>query len=227
VPDVAAPARHVPDWHAMLAIGLEAMDETATLARIEARTGRRWRRPRGSSLPNALVTANAHLPNSAGDQRERRLAAIKYSFRGNLGRLLVIVFSLQVFVGCDPYIPMTRDKCDIFKADASPITGIMVEPAYGARYFIPDSGGFCRVDLSIVKPEKIRVIPNDSDCFAVISRSEIMGYRKNDENIVTHINSSRVPTSDDIMKSKIILQNKLKDFTLCASDRNFGDSVLK
>ncbi len=38
--DVAAPARHVPDWRAMLAIGLEAMDETATLTGVEARTGR-------------------------------------------------------------------------------------------------------------------------------------------------------------------------------------------
>ena len=40
--DVAALRRHVPNWRAMLAIGLEAMDETATIAEIEARsrTGR-------------------------------------------------------------------------------------------------------------------------------------------------------------------------------------------
>lgn len=40
--DVAAPGRHVQNWQAMLQIGLEAMDETAAIAAIEARlrTGR-------------------------------------------------------------------------------------------------------------------------------------------------------------------------------------------
>jgi putative transposase len=40
--DIAAFGQHVPNWRAMLEIGLEAMDETATIAEIEARcrTGR-------------------------------------------------------------------------------------------------------------------------------------------------------------------------------------------
>ena len=40
--DVAALGRHVQSWQAMLQIGLEAMDETAAIAEIEARlrTGR-------------------------------------------------------------------------------------------------------------------------------------------------------------------------------------------
>jgi putative transposase len=40
--DDAALGRHVPNWRAMLAIGLEAMDETASIAEIESciRTGR-------------------------------------------------------------------------------------------------------------------------------------------------------------------------------------------
>lgn len=40
--DIAPPGRHLPDWRAMLAIGLEAMDETASIAEIESRirTGR-------------------------------------------------------------------------------------------------------------------------------------------------------------------------------------------
>lgn len=40
--DIAALGQHVPNWHAMMEIGLEAMDETATIAEIEARcrTGR-------------------------------------------------------------------------------------------------------------------------------------------------------------------------------------------
>jgi putative transposase len=39
---IAAIGQHVPNWRAMLEIGLEAMDETATIAEIEARlrTGR-------------------------------------------------------------------------------------------------------------------------------------------------------------------------------------------
>jgi hypothetical protein len=42
VTDVAARARRVQDWRAILAIGLEAMDETATIAGIEARTPTDW-----------------------------------------------------------------------------------------------------------------------------------------------------------------------------------------
>jgi putative transposase len=40
--------QHVANWHAMLEIGLEAMDETASMAQIEARlrTGRPLASPR-------------------------------------------------------------------------------------------------------------------------------------------------------------------------------------
>jgi putative transposase len=77
--DVAARGRHVPNWRAMLAIGLEAMDETATIARIEARTGR--------PLASAVWIANAeraiNRERSPGKlypkQRAGEMAAIKYA----------------------------------------------------------------------------------------------------------------------------------------------------
>lgn len=60
--DVAALGQHVPNWRAMLEIGLEAMDETATIAEIEART--RTGRPLAS--PEWIAKAEADLRRKLG-----------------------------------------------------------------------------------------------------------------------------------------------------------------
>jgi putative transposase len=60
--DVAALGRHVPNWQAMLAIGLEAMDETATIAEIEART--RTGRPLAS--PQWIAAAERDINRKLG-----------------------------------------------------------------------------------------------------------------------------------------------------------------
>jgi putative transposase len=66
--DVAALGRHVSNWRAMLAIGLEAMDETATIAEIEART--RTGRPLAS--PEWIAKAEADMQRRLGPAKRGR-----------------------------------------------------------------------------------------------------------------------------------------------------------
>jgi putative transposase len=63
--DIAALGQHVPNWRAMLEIGLEAMDEAAAIAEIEART--RARRPLAS--PDWIVKAEADMQRKLGPAR--------------------------------------------------------------------------------------------------------------------------------------------------------------
>jgi hypothetical protein len=139
--------------------------------------------------------------------------------RMRLARLMVIVFLLQSIAGCDRDRPKSGIQCDIFKSEvAHPIAGIMVEPIYGARYFMPDLGDLCRVDLSSVKPEKFREIPKNSDCFAIISRSTITGYSRGERNIVTKILSSKSPSLSDNVAVQRLLQERITGkITLCTS----------
>jgi putative transposase len=60
--DVATLGQHVPNWHAMLEVGLEAMDETATIAEIEART--RTGRPLAS--PEWIAAAERTINRKLG-----------------------------------------------------------------------------------------------------------------------------------------------------------------
>lgn len=68
--DFAALGQHVPSWHAMLEIGLEAMDETASIAQIEAslRTGRPLASPGWTPKPNATFTASSCRQNADQSQ---------------------------------------------------------------------------------------------------------------------------------------------------------------
>ena len=71
--DVAAPGRHVQNWQAMLQIGLEAMDETAAIAEIEARlcTGRPLASP--DRIANAERAINRTLaPARRGPKRREK-----------------------------------------------------------------------------------------------------------------------------------------------------------
>jgi putative transposase len=60
--DVATLGQHVPNWRAMLEVGLEAMDETATIAEIEART--RTGRPLAS--PEWIAAAERNINRKLG-----------------------------------------------------------------------------------------------------------------------------------------------------------------
>ncbi len=60
--DVATLGQHVPNWRAMLEVGLVAMDETATIAEIEART--RTGRPLAS--PEWIAAAERNINRKLG-----------------------------------------------------------------------------------------------------------------------------------------------------------------
>ena len=63
--DVRALGRHVRNWRALLRVGLEAMDDPATVEEIEART--RTGRPLAS--PEWIADAEAAMSRKLGPQR--------------------------------------------------------------------------------------------------------------------------------------------------------------
>ena len=73
--DVAALGQHVPNWRAMLEIGLEAMDETASIAAIEARlrTGQPLASPQWIAMAERRInrklapSKRGPKPKAAGD----------------------------------------------------------------------------------------------------------------------------------------------------------------
>jgi putative transposase len=65
--DVEALGRHLPNWRAMLELGLGAMDETATIAEIEARL----RTGRPLAMPEWIATAERDIHCTLGPAKRR------------------------------------------------------------------------------------------------------------------------------------------------------------